>query len=415
MRSSLACVVALCLGTTTSVVAQNGVPYGPSSVPDAGAPLEPAGPYATNDGAPAYPIPAYAKPQLAWFNAEYVLWWVRDQNAPSLIQVIPDSVANVTPLPAGSVQTLFPAKNQINYSPFNGVRLTAGLWLDSASTFGLDGSAFVLQQNSRAGAIYSIGSPIIAQGYVSANSGVPTSLQLSSPDPVFGYTGGIGVRSTISSIMGFDANFRCNGYAIFADNTDYLFGARYFNFHEQLDIVGQANFKNGLQLVDADHFATNNQFYGAQIGVDSRLCGFRGFSLEGIVKLAIGGVHQTASVSGYNSFTYPNGVVDRQVGGLYAQPSNIGNYSQNKLGVMPEVGLNFSYNLNDNCAIYVGYNLLMLNNVARPGGSIDPNINDANVRFITNPTTGNAPNPVFRFSEESFWVQGITAGFRLQF
>jgi len=426
MRTCLAGALVLSLGAATTVSAQYGAPSvsapavaAPavtSNIPDPGMALNPTGAVPPTDTGSVFELPEYARPQRAWFNAEYLLWWARDDKVQPIIQTFPAFLANTNPLPPGATSPLYPAKGEINYNALNGVRLSGGLWLDSAATFGIDGSAFTVQQASRVAVISSPGAPILAESYFSANNGLtPTALQFSNPDPKSGFSGTIAVTSAITSIAGGDGDFRFRGYAIFADTTDYLLGGRYFGFNESLDSTAQSNFKDGRSLIVSDHFSTTTQFYGAQVGFDSKMFAFNGFSMEGIIKLALGDSHQTADVAGTNTIILARGTENKQQGGLYAQPSNIGSYTQNKVAVLPELALNLSYNFTNHCAIWVGYNMLYINSVARPGAIINPVINDSNIRYISGTTPGNSPQPAFVFRDDSFWLQGITVGLRLQY
>jgi hypothetical protein len=355
-------------------------------------------------------------------NAEYLLWWVRDDKVQQpIISTIPGGVP-ITPgavLPPGTLVPVFPAHNTINYNPLNGVRLSGGVWLNGEGSFGIDATGFWLQDTSRVGVISSPGVPILVENYFSANAGnQPAFIQLSSPDPRTGSSATFAATSTIKSIAGGDADFRFRGYAIFADTTDYLLGGRYFGFNESLNMTTQANFHPGnpvRSLTINDQFTTHTQFYGVQIGFNSRICNCNGFALDGILKLALGDSHQTADVAGSNTIVLANGVQNTQPGGFFTQQSNIGSHTKDKAAVLPELGLNLAYNFTNYASVWVGYNMLYLNQVARPGAVINPVINDANVRYISNPTPGNANQPAFIFHSDSFWMQGITVGMRLQF
>ena len=158
-----------------------------------------------------------------------------------------------------------------------------------------------------------------------------------------------------------------------------------------------------------------NQFYGGQAGIHARWNGTYGFSLDGVFKLAMGGVAERININGSNTITSAAGVPSTQPVGLYAQPSNSGTFTNNVFAVIPDLTLNLNYSFSDRAAIFVGYNFLYISNVARVGSVINPNVNDSNIRYLANPTPGNNPGSVFSVRNEGLWVQGVNLGLRLEY
>lgn len=91
---------------------------------------------------------------------------------------------------------------------------------------------------------------------------------------------------------------------------------------------------------------------------------------------------------------------------------NIGTYTRTRLAVIPELNTNLHFQLTPIWRLNVGYSLLYLSNVARPGNQIDP-IVDPN-RF---PPAGVpvSQHPIFTYSERSVWMQGINLGLEARF
>lgn len=417
MRIVIACVLALIFFASAAAGTEPTSPYTNRVLPPAEVDAPVTDPSSASGWSEEDCVSSTCMPRLGWLRTDYLVWFIRRSYVTSLIQVIPDSLAAANDLPEGAAGTLFPEDERSRYKSFNGMRVSAGFWFDSTRRLGLDFSGFVLEHNS-VGAAYSsnaVGSPILARFYVNANSGRLTSLQFSNSDPAAGYTGALSSYVTANSTWGFDANLRWNGYRLFADGTDYLAGGRYFEFRERLGVSGVADLADGTRLSVNDYFAVDNQFYGGQVGVHSRWCGPYGFSLDAIAKLAIGGIDQRISIRGDNTLAVPGMPVSTEPVGLYAQPGNAGVHSRTKFAVLPEVTLNLNYNLGNNAAIFVGYNVLWLNNVVRVGGAIDTNVNDANIRYIANPTAGNAAGPAVIFRDETFWLHGINLGLRLEY
>ena len=194
------------------------------------------------------PIPPNCVPQHFWFHADYILWFMRSDKTIPLIDTIPFSPSST--FDYSSATTLFPKGNEVGHNPLSGLRIDTGAWFDNSHQFGIDVSAFGTEQNSK-GAFYAsdaAGAPILARFYSNANSGVPTALLFSNPDPLMGYTGSVGATSRIAQIYNGDISLRWNGYRVFSDNSDYLFGVRYFHFNEQINIFSNASLRDGTQL-----------------------------------------------------------------------------------------------------------------------------------------------------------------------
>jgi hypothetical protein len=136
---------------------------------------------------------------------------------------------------------------------------------------------------------------------------------------------------------------------------DVLAGFRYLDLEEDLDAVtgGAA----------ATHISTRNQFYGGQLGAraSTRLAGFY-FGIEG--KVGLGNVHETDSAS------------------------------QNSLAFLAEVQAKVGFTIANGALLYVSYNFLYLDPVARPGDQL---------------TAGR------EFNDTYFWAHGIEAGLEVRY
>ena len=94
-------------------------------------------------------------------------------------------------------------------------------------------------------------------------------------------------------------------------------------------------------------------------------------------------------------------------GGLLAQRSNIGGYSDNNFSLVPEATLRVGFRLSENVAVTAGYTFLYWTDVARAGEQIDTRVNRTQIP----PGTLLGPaRPVFQGHETDFWAQGVSAG-----
>ena len=82
----------------------------------------------------------------------------------------------------GSTTTVFPENNRINFGAVNGLRASVGANWDK---FGVEVGGFALERKTETGSLFTNGTPVaVAQGYISAGSGMPTSLFASLARPV---------------------------------------------------------------------------------------------------------------------------------------------------------------------------------------------------------------------------------------
>jgi len=412
MRIKTLCVLALCLSGSAVVVAQEPKAAAPPAV-SSEQPLPGLFDY-ENPLSDAL-TPPNAKPNRFWAKADYLLWWMSKSDATPLIQRIPDSLGTAASFPAGSGQTIFPGDNRLDYDSFSGVRINAGAWLNREGTWGIDVSGWYLENRDIGASYASNGSPILTRFYNDIGGSQETYLLFSSIDPANPYGGTLSASAAVSDMYNADASIRVNGYAIFSDTADYLFGMRYMSFQESLSVNGQAFLPDGRTLVVSDNYRVRNNFYGAQIGIASRWVGLYGFSLDSTLKLAVGGTSQKVSISGNNAFISPDGSVDAQNTGLWTTASNIGNYSRSQFTVIPELNLNLNYSVTDRLAIFAGYSLMAVSNVVRVSNAINTNVNESSVRYINSTQVSDAANPGFTFTDSRLWIGGWTFGIRLEY
>jgi hypothetical protein len=171
-----------------------------------------------------------------------------------------------------------------------------------------------------------------------------------------------------------------------------------------------------------DRFATSNQFYGGQVGVDGRWLYGR-MTLDGRVKVALGVTQQDLTVEGNQQIIGRNNP-DPRPGGLLALPSNIGTFSSSRFSVVPEIGGSVGYYVTDWMRLSVGYNFLYWSSVIRPGDQIDrnlnsnqiPNFNLVNVNGVLRPAViSTDPPPRHLFNPTDYWAQGLTFGVEVHF
>src|SRR5205823_4313250 len=159
----------------------------------------------------------------------------------------------------------------------------------------------------------------------------------------------------------------------------------------------------------------HNRFYGGQFGakVDWQREQWN-WSLIG--KIAFGGTQQLAIINGSSSVVSPNGASANAPGGTFALPSNSGRFFTTRFGVVPEVGLNLSYDLSDSVAVHLGYSFIYWSRVARVGQQLDRTVSLSQMPTDTNfGLPGSTNRPAFNFRESDFWMHGLAFGVEFKF
>jgi hypothetical protein len=354
-----------------------------------------------------------APPRLR-VSAEYLLWWVKDDNVPPLVTA--SAPADNAIIGQPTTQILF-GGTALDNNPRSGARVGAIYTLDPCGNKALEVSGFFLGSRSTGFDANTAFFPVLGRPFFNLNTGTEFAELVTFPGVA---TGNITVNNS-SRLWGIEANYLCNLCCTCDRRTDVFFGFRYLDLDESLTIN-----ENILALPTAptfpnarinvmDSFATRNQFYGGQIGVNREWRRGRWF-MDFKGKLALGDTHQTITINGSQTIVQPNGTVLTSQGGLLALPSNIGRFSQDRFSVVPEIGLNLGFQFNDRLRVFVGYNFLYWSSVVRPGEQIDRVID---VTQIPNFPTGAIPTgqarPAVLFKTNDFWAQGINLGLEFRY
>jgi len=355
-----------------------------------------------------------------YFDAEYLLW--RISNAPIAVPLVSTNASpgTIGALNEPGTRILFGAGSGSSdgYGWLSGLRLTAGAWTDSGM-FGWEASGFILPDAdihfnaaSPGGTAPVVSLPFTATQPFNGNPAGPTSLNAGgAPNQV---------SAEISTrLWGADTNALFRLYRDSNLRITALLGFRYLDLAENLTLSD--NFTDpsraGGAINVSDGFSTHNQFYGGQVGLKAE-----GFFDRWIVtaagKFAWGDDHQTLTIGGgttvtNNGFGFPNSFTP---GGIFAQPSNIGQYSRDVFAIVPEITFKVGYMVTNNLQAFVGYNFLLLTDAIRPGNQISSNINPTQDRFFVPPGSLSGPAaPLPFFQPSAFWAQGVNLGLELKF
>src|SRR5207245_9735814 len=97
-----------------------------------------------------------------WFDAEYLLWWIKESTVPSAIGAVPTILVTQNQnLPPSAINPLFGGLDRLDYFSQSGLRLSAGVWLDDARDWGVEASAFQLEKKNHDYDTRSGGDPVL--------------------------------------------------------------------------------------------------------------------------------------------------------------------------------------------------------------------------------------------------------------
>lgn len=377
-----------------------------------------------------------------WVRAEYLLWWGAGMNLPPLVTSSNPGtpIGNAGILGLDSTSILL-GNDEVLDEGQAGFRVRFGGMLGRCGKLRWEGEyltlgeeAFRFSQRSDGN-----GSPILARPFFNINprNGGTGALEPPAREDaeLVAFPGVLSGIVSVDALTEFDSaggrllwtvcckelcrnRATCGGCCQQSSGgysqISMLGGYRYANLRDTLTIredLTSLDPNNPSRFEITDRFRTENEFHGGEFGFLWQ-GGNRRLSLESYSKVAIGNVHQTVDISGNTiiSFAGPQDVSD---GGLLTQASNIGEYSRDRLGVLPEFGANLGWYITPRLQATVGYTFLFLSSVVRPGDQIDLDVNPDQLAPAIDPIEGPL-RPRFAFRETDYWAHGLNVGLDLR-
>jgi hypothetical protein len=357
-----------------------------------------------------------------WFRTEYLMWWTQGMGAPPLLTEGSPNDPRPGALDQPGTTILYPT-HALNRDLRSGGRLSFGMWLDPCLTSGIEFTYLGLGKDVERFEQSSNGTPLLTRPFF--NVGSPNS----DPPIQGGFQDAELVASTERDLAGTftstsSTEFQGGGVlwrralACGCDcgrqyRVDFVAGYRFLRLddnlrlNEDLLVGGVAPEPVAINLFD--EFDTRNDFHGGELGVVAEYRGCR-WSLEGRMKLALGNTWTRTSIKGETSF---DGGAP-QVGGLFAQRSNIGVYDSNQFSVVPELGLTVGYALTPRLRATFGYTFIYWSNVARAGDQIDTDVDPGQLPNVGGPGVF-GERPAFALRTGDFWAQGMNFGLDWRF
>jgi hypothetical protein len=333
-----------------------------------------------------------------WIGAEFLYWSTKGDRLPALVT---GGGTGVIGAPGTSI--LFGnATVGDDWRP--GGRLRAGYWFDPGRTMGIEGHFFGLADTSTDFRASSTGATVLARPFISTLTNAQDAFLVAG---ILGFSGQVSAGET-SRLLGAGMVFRGEicGTCVFG-SVSGLIGYRYLHLRDDLRIstATQGVFLGPFTLTTNDEFEAANNFHGLDLGLTGEIRSGP-WSVEWLAKAALGVNVADVSISGSTSSTV-FGITLTSAGGLLAQPTNIGNFSNSRFSVVPELALKLGYQITPEWRAFVGYDALYWSNVQRAGGAIDTTVNPTQIggeRLV-----GTA-RPLPQFATTSFWAQGVTVG-----
>ena len=362
-----------------------------------------------------------------WGRAEYLYWYTPGMNTPALVTTspmgTPQDEAGV--LGQAGTETLFGGGKLLEDTRHGG-RVQAGLWFGPG--FGIEGEYLGLREEAASFAATSDGSTILAVPFFNVNPRDSMNPALFAPARedsfLVGFTDPAGNPLTSGNVSVSSRNkFRSAGLRALIKQcghsqglncpedrrVDLLLGYRYMHLDDTLGLNANVTTLDGTNQVFniTDSFATENVFNGIETGAQLQ-GGWQRVSYELLAKIALGTVRQQATIVGNTDIT-AGGMTTSNTGGLFAQSSNIGSFSRDEFGVVPELGATIGIALTPRLRATLGYSFIYWSNVLRAAEQIDRNINGDFLPPPAMPFTGPA-RPQYVFRETDFWAQGFRVG-----
>ena len=356
--------------------------------------------------------PHFAPPRL-WAKTEYLLWFNKAAHFPVLLTTGLDT--DKLPGALGNSDTSVVFGGNVKYHDLSGGRFTFGYFLDPADMLGLEGGFLFLGRRPVDFAPYSPGNPVLARPFFDVLNNSQNSSLSAFPGLI---KGSVNIQTT-TFLDAAEANGSLNLFSGPRCRLDALAGFRYWHLNEDLSIdeYTQVNATApvfaGNSIHVADYFATDNSFYGGQLGLRGQFQLNR-LTAEFTTKVAMGCSQEILTIRGDTFInTTPATALE---GGLLALTSNIGRYAHNDFVVIPEVGLNLGYRVTDRIQLFVGYSFMYWAKVLRPGDQVDTNVNTNLVPTSnTYGVSGGPSNPAVALHETGYWVQGLNFGLEIRY
>lgn len=367
--------------------------------------------------------PACGPEECGWLSADYLLWSVQSGGVPPLVvRDAPGTPLTAVGLPTAPGQTVLFGNSGTNGDLRGGFRINGGLWLGCDRLWAVSGEFLHLGPAHDGGTFASNGNPPLARPFFNVALGQFDAELVAFPGILSGSVN-VDARNTFTGYGAFvQRNIcccfdTCNPCAPQGYRIDFLAGYRRFEMNDTLqireDLLTRAQggqIPPGTRIVVTDQFRTENTFDGALLALTGDVR--RGsWSADFRAGASLGNLNRTAIINGSTVVAVPGQPLSPRVGGLLAQPSNIGQFSSDAFTAVPEIGFNLGYQLTRALRVHIGYTFIYLPNTWRAGDQIDLGVDATQLTGAS----GAARRPAPRLVSTGTAVQGMNFGVLLRY
>jgi hypothetical protein len=342
--------------------------------------------------APGFPHYVHGKSSDAnccgggWLGVEYLRWRIDGgRDVPPLVTEGPatEPLDEVGQLDNPTTDILF-GDEELNEDWRNGFRVYGGVWLDCCQCWGIGADYFDLDDDDH---FISGSDPdvIVTRPFFNTETGEPDTQLVDVPDELWGeveidssddFSGaGIALQRQLWRC--------CNPCACGPSSQGYLLaGYRHYRYDSDLVITENllvlpnttTPLVPGTEIFVQDRFSTENDFHGAELGFAAAVQQ-SWWWIDGFAKVAFGSHRRRVSIDGETINTVPNaGTAEFEGGFLTSEVTNIGDYADDTLAVIPQLRLGVGGQLSKHFGVRAGYNVIFWNAVARAGSQLPPGL-----------------------------------------
>lgn len=319
-----------------------------------------------------------------WVGAEYLRWRIDGgRDVPPLATVGPASqpLDEVGRLDNPTTDVLF-GNEELNADWRNGWRVYGGMWLDCCQCVGITGDYFDLDDDD-VFVSESNANEVVARPFFNTELGEQDAQLVDVPNELWGevevassddFSGaGIAVQHRL---------LRCCDPCGPSGQLYMLAGYRHYRYDSDLVITENllvlpgttSPLVPGTTIFVQDRFSTENDFHGGEFGFSGAVQK-DWWWIDGLAKFAIGSHRRRVKIDGQTINTVPGAGTAQFDGGLLtSEVTNIGEYADNTLAVIPQFRLGLGGQVTKTISVRAGYNVIFWNAVARAGSQLPPGL-----------------------------------------
>jgi hypothetical protein len=340
----------------------------------------------------------------AWVGVEYLRWELECTDLPPLVTAGPDTepLDEVGQLDNPTTEILF-GDEEVGGDWRRGYRIYAGYWLDDCGCCAIVGDYFRMCDDDFDFEAGDTPGLIITRPFFNTETGEDDTQLVSVPDELSGTVEIEGGDDFEGAGIAVQRNVWCCCNPCGPSSmVNLLGGYRHYRYDSDLVITENllvlpnttSPLVPGTTIFLQDEFRTRNEFHGGEVGLQG-LVQPSWWWIDGLAKFSIGSHHREVTIDGETINTVPNaGTAEFEGGLLTSEVTNIGDYSDTTLAIIPEFRLGVGGHIWKGISVRAGYNLILWNAVAQAGNQLPPGL-EVDPRNLPPVQPGGGPEPEF--------------------